>query len=105
MEHENIYLENEYYELKENDLRVQTHSMTYNIIRGGIPCTDEKQDTKFILKTFLKEELDIQEVDNITFQNVHRLRPRTHGKPRSIIARFNRFSDHDRDFKAVPVKL
>ena len=35
---------------------------------------------------------------------MHRLRPRSDGKPRSIIARFNRFSDHDRVFKAVRVK-
>ena len=105
LEHENRYLENEYYELKETYLRFQTHSMKYNIIFGGIPCTDEKEDTEVVLKTFLKEELDIQEADNIIFQNVHRLRPRTDGKPRSIIARFNRFNDHDRVFKAVPVKL
>ena len=62
------------------------------------------EDTEVVLKTFLKEELDIQEAD-IIFQNVHRLRPCTDGKRRSIIARFNRFSDHDRVFKAVPVKL
>ena len=105
LEHENRYLENEYYELKENVQRFQTHSMKYNIIFGGIPCTDEKEDTEVVLKIFLKEELDIQVADNIIFQNVHRLRPRTDGKPRSIVARFNRFSDHDRVFKAVPVKL
>ena len=29
LEHENRYLENEYYELKENCLRFQTHSMKY----------------------------------------------------------------------------
>ena len=41
--------ENEYYELKEHFLPFQTHSMKYNIILVGIPCTDEKEDTKVIL--------------------------------------------------------
>ena len=86
LEHENRYLENEYYELKASFLCFQTHSMKYNISYGSIPCTDEKEDTEVVLKTFIKEELNIQEADNIIFQNVHRLRPRTHGKPRSIIA-------------------
>ena len=79
------------------------HGLCYTSrgIFGGIPCTNE-EDTEVVLKTFLKEELDIQEADNNIFQNVHRLRPRTDGKPRSIIARFNRFSDHDSVYKAVP---
>ena len=69
LEHENRYLENENYDLKEN---FRTHSMKYNIIFGGIPCRDD-EDTEAVLKSFLKEELDIQEADDIPFQNGHRL--------------------------------
>ena len=39
------------------------------------------------------------------FQNVHRLRKRTDGKPRSIIARFTNYIDHERVFKRVPEAL
>ena len=49
LEHENRYLENENYELKENVLPFQTHSMKYSIMFGGIPCTDKKEDTEVVL--------------------------------------------------------
>ncbi|CAC5424084.1 unnamed protein product [Mytilus coruscus] len=59
-------------QLKEEYLKLQSHSMKYNLIFGGIIQTDEEEDTETILKNFIKTELDIPDADEIDFQNVHR---------------------------------
>ncbi|XP_071168016.1 uncharacterized protein [Mytilus edulis] len=92
-------------QLKEEYLKLQSHSMKYNLIFGGIVQTDEEENTETVLKNFIKTELDIPEADEIDFQNVHRLRPRRDGKPRNIIARFTHYKDHERVKKVVPQKL
>ncbi|CAG2200429.1 unnamed protein product [Mytilus edulis] len=86
MEQVNTYLENENFELKEQFLRLQTHSMKYNLIFSGITEQDNesKEDTE---------------------SNVHRLRPRNDGKPRNIIAKFSKYDDHQRVIRVVPAKL
>ncbi|CAC5396630.1 unnamed protein product [Mytilus coruscus] len=92
-------------QLKEEYLKLQSHSMKYNLIFGGIIQTDEEEDTETILKNFIKTELDIPDADEIDFQNVHRLRPRRDGKSRNTIARFTHYKDHERVKKVVPQKL
>ncbi|CAC5425438.1 unnamed protein product [Mytilus coruscus] len=92
-------------QLKEEYLKLQSHSMKCNLIFGGIIQTDEEEDTDTILKNFIKTELDMPDADEIDFQNVHRLRPRRDGKPRNIIARFTHYKDHERVKKVVPQKL
>jgi len=62
--------------------------MKYNLIFSGIQQTDmENQNTETVLKHFVHTDIDISNVSDINFQNVHRLRPRADGKPRSIIAK------------------
>ncbi|CAC5356111.1 unnamed protein product [Mytilus coruscus] len=107
MEQVNTYLENENFELKEQFLRLQTHSMKYNLIFSGIKEqeNESKEDTESVIKNFTATELEIRDANTIAFQNVHRLRPRNDGKPRNIIARFSQYDDHQRVLRAVPEKL
>jgi hypothetical protein len=99
----NFDVEAEKYELKEQFLKLQSHSMKYNLIFSGIQQTDmENENTETILKHFLHTELDISNVADINFPNVHRLKPRTDGKPRSVIAKFASYSDHETVRKAAP---
>ena len=51
----------------------------------------------------MENELGIE--DHIEFHNVHRLRKRTDGKPRGIIAKFTKFKDKVAVLKAAPEKL
>jgi hypothetical protein len=70
--------------------------MKYNLIFGGISDKDcETENTEIVLKHFLQTELEITGVEDIEFQNVHRLRTRKDGKPRNIIARFTNYRDKD----------
>ncbi|CAG2245404.1 unnamed protein product [Mytilus edulis] len=107
MEQVNTYLENENFELKEQFLRLQTHSMKYNLIFSGITEQDNesKEDTESVIKNFIETELEIRDANTISFQNVHRLRPRNDGKPRNIIAKFSKYDDHQRVIRVVPAKL
>ena len=94
----NRKLEFENYELNEKILEIQTHSMKYNLIFGGIKSEGAIENTENVVKKFLVDELLIPEaeVSEFKFQNVHRLGERRDGKERSIIARFTRYSDHER---------
>ena len=44
----------------------------------------------------------ISNVADINFQRVHRIRPRTDGKPRSIIAKFINYKNHETVRKSTP---
>ena len=71
--------------------------MKYNLIFGGIENKDgASENTEGALRSFLEKEMEIPDVPGIEFQNVHRLGERRDGKERSIIARFTKFSDHER---------
>lgn len=93
--------------VREDFLKLQSHSMKYNLIFGGIQQTldDDHEDTEAVIKNFIEKELEIPNADAIQFQNVHRLRKRRDGKPRNIIARFTNYRDHERVRKSVPNKL
>ena len=102
LENKTYDLETENFELKENLLKQQSHSMKYNLIFGGISDKEfETENTEAVLKHFLMTELDIKNVADIEFQNVHRLRARKDGKPRNIIGRFTNYKDHEMVRKAA----
>ena len=102
LENKTYDLETENFELKENLLKQQSHSMKYNLIFGGISDKEfETENTEAVLKHFLMTELDIKNVADIEFQNVHRLRARKDGKPRNIIGRFTNYKDHEKVRKAA----
>ncbi|XP_069108221.1 uncharacterized protein [Argopecten irradians] len=103
----NSDIERENYELWEQFLRLQTHSMKYNLIFSGIAGEGnvDEENTEEVLKTFIDKKLEVVSARDIAFQNVHRLRPRRDGKPRNIIAKFLNHHDLDRVLKAAPEKL
>ena len=82
-------------------MKIQTHTMKYNLIFGGIEQTalDYEEETEAVLKEFIKN------ADQINFQNVHHLRKNYDGKLRNIIARFTHYKDHERVRKVVPEKF
>jgi len=81
-----------------NFLQLKTHSIKYNLIFSGIQQTDhENENTEAVLKHFIQ----IGNVEDIEFHNVHHLRDRSDGKPRTIIAKFAKYSDHVRVRKSV----
>ena len=79
--------------------------MKYNLIFSGIPESPDRlnENCEPVLNNFINSELGIEE--NIDFQNVHRLRQREDGKPRSIIAKFIKYSDHERVLEVAREKL
>ncbi|VDI29323.1 Hypothetical predicted protein [Mytilus galloprovincialis] len=96
IEAENEKLQYENFELKEKVLEMQAHSMKYNLIFSGIKERSERQNEKVedTIKEFISNELKIDS-EAIQFQNVHRLKNRGDGKPRNIIAKFVKYSDHE----------
>ncbi|CAG2247652.1 unnamed protein product [Mytilus edulis] len=63
----NEKLQNENFELKENLLKMQTHSMKYNLIFSGIKESNERQNEKVedTIKEFISNELKIDnEISN-----------------------------------------
>ena len=107
LEGQNRKLEVEKNEIYEQFLQFQTHSMKYNLIFTGLnEAEDEsREQTEHIVKTFIDKELEIENANDIQFQNVHRLKLCNDGKPRSIIARFINYSDHQRVLREASLKL
>jgi hypothetical protein len=80
-------IETEKNQIREDHLKMQTHTMKYNLIFGGIEqrALDYEEETEAVLKEFIKTELEIPDADQINFQNVHRLRKRNDGKPAILL--------------------
>lgn len=73
LERKSFDLEHENDELRENLLKMQTHSMKYNLIFGGISDKNcETENTEIVLNHFLQTKLQITGVEDIEFQNVQR---------------------------------
>lgn len=105
MENENEGLKFENHQLKEELLNFRAYSMKYNLIFSGIPESEhrESENCEIVLKKFIDKELGIS--DDIEFQNVHRLRNRVDEKPRNIIGKFVKYSDHEKVLEAAKAKF
>jgi hypothetical protein len=59
LQHQNI--ETEKNQIREDHLKMQTHTMKHNLIFGGIEQTalDYEEETEAVLKEFIKTELEI----------------------------------------------
>jgi hypothetical protein len=90
-----------------NNVQISSNfKVKYNLIFSGIQekvAANKKEETG--LTEFLTPELGITNSNEITLQNVHRLRKRTDGKPRSMIVRFTNYTNHTKVFKRVPEAL
>ena len=99
-------LNNQLTDAKENFLELQTHTMKYNILIEGVSESNtETEDTEKVVHQFLKDGLQIEDAESIEFHNVHRLRKRSDGKPRRIIAKFVKKKDHERVLRVVPEQV
>jgi chromosome segregation ATPase len=102
VDEDRVYLLWENERLREDLLKLQTHSMKYNLIFEDLNET-EGENTERVIREFIKTELKIE--DEISSQNVHRLRKSKDRTPRAILTRCMRYSDHDLVVKAVPENL
>ena len=92
-------------ELREKLLEMQAHSMKYNMIFSGIPESEDRQveNCETTIKNFINKNLVVE--GDAEFQNIHRLRPRVDSKPRNIIAKFTKYTDHEKVRAAAFEKL
>ena len=62
-------IETEKNQIREDHLKMQTHTMKYNLMFGGIEQTalDYEEETEAVLKEFIKTELEIPDADQINF--------------------------------------
>ena len=78
-------------ELNEKFLEARCRSMKYNLIFGGIK-ENENEVCEETIKTFIETELEVEDAQDMTFVNVHRIGkkidPKRNGRPRSIVAKF-----------------
>ena len=90
-----------------NNVQISSNfKVKYNLIFSGLQekaAANKKEETG--LTEFLTPELGITNANEINLQNVHRLRKRTEGKPRSIILGFTNYTNHTKVFKRVPKAL
>ena len=102
VDEDRVYLLRENERLREDLLKLQTHSMKYNLIFEGLNET-EGEHTETAIKEFIKTQLNIE--NEMSFHNVHRQRKTKDRTPRAILARITRYSDNDLVIKAVPENL
>ena len=106
LENSNRQLEGQNIEIREKLLALQTHSMKNNLIFDGIRNNQGPEEkTEDVIRNFLSKELEITNVENIQFQNVHRLGERQDRRERGIIARFVNYGDHELVRKQAAEKL
>ena len=68
----------------------------------GIPeSTTSAENTFEVMCNFLKEELDLENAENIEFQRAHRIGKKKTGEARPVIVRFSRFPESELVFRKV----
>ena len=89
--------------LKEHLLYQEVYNRRENLRFFGLPESIEStiEDSSEVLYCFLERDLDIEGARSIKFQSVHRLGRKKEGALRPIIARFLRYHDQARVFKAA----
>ena len=89
--------------LKERLLYQEVYNRRENLRFFGLPESTEStiEDSREVLYRFLERNLDIEGARNIEFQGVHRLGRKKEGTSRPIMARFLRYPDRERVFKAA----
>jgi len=65
----------------------------------GIP--ESTEDTPEVMRNFLKEELDLENAENIEFQRAHRIGKKKTGETRLVIIHFLKFPERNLVFRRV----
>ena len=102
MEFENAEIE----ELKKKDkledklLYQEVYNRSENLRFFGIPeSTTGAENTFEVMRKFLKEELDLENAENIEFQRAHRIGKKKMREARPVIVRFLRFPERELVFR------
>ena len=78
----------------------EVYNRSENLRFFGIPeCTTGAENTFEVMRKFLKEELDLENAENIEFQRAHRIGKKKMGEARPVIVRFLRFPERELVFR------
>ena len=99
-----IHLEKERDLLKDEVVYLQSQSMRNNLIFGNIPEADQREDTEQVVRDFMVDKLKLARsmVDEIQFERVHRMGPKSNGnaaarskRDRNLVAKFNLYKERE----------
>ena len=83
-------------ELEDKLLYQEVYNRRENLRLFGIPeSTTGAENTFEVMRNFLKEELDLENAENIEFQRAHRIGRKKTGEARPVIVRFLRFPERE----------
>ena len=87
-------------ELEDKLLYQEVHNRRENLRFFGVPeSTTGVQNTFSVLHNFLKEELNLENAENIEFQRAHRIGKKKPGQTRPVIVRFLKFPEREMVFR------
>ena len=94
--------ENNIKELEDKLLYQEVYNRRENLRFFGIPeAASGAEDTTKVVHHFFKEELELEDGENIEFQRAHRIGKKKTGEARPVIVRFLRFPDRELVFRRV----
>jgi len=101
LEKKDAELEKELQKMYEKNLDMERHVRKYNLLLYGIPEENQENIYKKV-KFFLRDEAKLSEehIDQMEFQNAHRLPTKGLG-PKPIIVRFVRWADREAVYNQV----
>ena len=92
--------EDEIKELEDKLLYQEVYNRRENLRFFGIPeSTTGAENTFEVILIFFKEELDLENTENIEFQRAHRIGKKKMGEARPVIVRFLRFPGRELVFR------
>ena len=87
-------------ELEDKLLYQEVHNRRENLRFFGVPeSTTGVQNTFSVMHNFLKEELNLENAENIEFQRAHRIGKKKPGQTRPVIVRFLKFPEREMVFR------
>ena len=91
-------------ELEDKLLYQEVYNRRENLRFFGIPESTTAAENIFeVMRNFLKEELDLENADNIEFQRAHRIGKKKLGEARPVIVRFLKFPERELVFRKARV--
>ena len=83
--------------LEDKLLYQEVHNRRENLRFFGVPeSTTGVQNTFSVMHNFLKEELNLENEENIEFKRAHRIGKKKPGETRPVIVRFLKFPERER---------
>ena len=87
-------------ELEDKLLYQEVYNRRENLRFFGVPeSTTGAENTFEVMRKFLKEEMDLENAEDIEFQRAHRIGKKKMGETRPVIVRFLRFPERELVFR------